>query len=286
MAKTKENIEYYLDPKNDKDYLQDLLLNIKEAQAAGEQLNFKILEAKDKGFVVKISGLFAYVSYYHMPWRYNTVDYWKAISGSLVNKVFKAKVYRLQEDPISIRLDAKSHIFKEIELKELNIYRGIILSKKKSGLLVDMGSHFNWKYGSFMGHIHKASLGEPAKYENAVVGNAIETTFWGYTKGGKLILGDDKDHTQWHTPELQDMVGTIQQVKVIKRADAPLTYSVLNKGQNYKAHLPITKLYYPNTKASVKKIVAQFKDGQSIPCLVVKIQKRAKNYFVLKLVVD
>ena len=127
---------------------------------------------------------------------------------------------------------------------------------------------------------------ELAKYEHAKVGNEIEIRFWGYTQGGKLILGDDRDHTQWLTPELQDLVGTVQQVKVIKRADTPLTYSVLNKGKYYKAHLPITKLYYPNTKTSVKKTEEQFKDGQSIPCLVVKIQRMAKNYFVLKLVVD
>ena len=75
MGKTAENIEYYLDSKNDKDYLQDLLLNIKKAYTNQESLTFRIVEPKKKGFLVKVSGLFAYVSFKHLGWSYPSIEF-------------------------------------------------------------------------------------------------------------------------------------------------------------------------------------------------------------------
>jgi len=70
LGKTAENIEYYLDSKNDKDYLQDLLLNIKKAYKNQTKLTFRIVKPKDKGFLVKVGGLFAFVSFNHFGWSY------------------------------------------------------------------------------------------------------------------------------------------------------------------------------------------------------------------------
>ncbi len=281
MGKTAENIEYYLDPKNDKDYLQDLFLNIKTAYENQKKLNFKIVEIKEKGFLVKASGLFAYVSFLHMPWEYPSVDYWHNISDFLIGKVFKGKVYDLKENPISIILDGKVTTFEKPKLTEFKQYKGIVLHKAKYGLFIDIGYHFNWKYGSLFGLIHKSSMAK-ADYASACVGTLITTTFCDYNYEGKLILGDNRDRIKWMTKELQQLIGTIQKVKVIKNKDKPVEYYVLSK---HKAQLPINQLFYPNFKNSAKKFITNLEHEEVIDCLIVRMNK-TKDCFILKLLIE
>lgn len=282
MGKTTENIEYYLDPENDKDYLQDLLLNIKEAFKNQENLNFKIVEPKEKGFLVKAGGLFGYVSYNHMPWEYISINYWNNASDFLINQIFTGKIHKLDENPISIIIDGKTQSFEKPQLTEFNQYRGIVLNKAKYGLFIDIGFHFNWKYGSLLGLLHKSGLIDPTDYDNANNGKEITATFCGYNQEGKLIFGDNIDRGKWMTDELYQLIGTVQKVKVVKKDGENIKYLVLNK---HKARIPVMQEHYPNFRASAKKFIEKLENEQVIDCFVMRMNK-TKDCFVLKLLIE
>lgn len=282
MGKTTENIEYYLDPENDKDYLQDLLLKIKEVYANQESLTFQIVEPKEKGFTTKIGGLFAFISFNHFGWSYPTLEYWKNISNSLVGSYFTGKIHNVEENPISIQIDAKEQIFDKPNLEKYGEYRGIIAEKPKYGIFVDLGLHFNWKYGSLLGLVHKSTLLDQTDYENWNVGEEITTLYQGLNENGQLVLGDNRERGKWLNGEMDKLIGTIQKVSVVINENGKSEFYVLGE---HKAGIPILKEYYPNFRKTAKKYVFGLTNGAIIDCEVVKINKR-KNSFVLKLLIE
>ncbi len=278
MAKTKENIEY-LDPKNDKDYLQDLLLNIKDSYENEEILTFRIIELKEKGFVVKTEGLFAYVSLNHFAWSYPTTEFWKNVSNYLIGNYFRGKVHSISEKPISIIINASIHNFDKPDLKILAEYQGIVLHKAKYGVFVDLGFHFNWRFGSLLGLIHKSTLKNKSDYDNWNVGEEITTVFQGFNEEGKLVLGDNYERAKWINEKMDKLIGTIQETKVVRNEDNRLEFYVLGEHQ---ASVPISKEFYPDSKSAVREYFNKLKNGEIINCEVIRINKR-KDGFILKL---
>ena len=202
MGKTTENLEYYLDSDNDKDYLQDLLLNIKESYKNQENRTFKIVEPKEKGFTVKTGGLFAFVSFQHLGWSYPSIEFWKNVSNYLVGSFFTGKIYKVSENPISIRIDAKNQNFGNPNLVKNCKYRGVILQKTKYGIFVDLGLHFNWKFGSLLGLVHKSTLTNESDYECWNNADEIVTFFQGFNENGQLILGDNCERGKWRNRDM------------------------------------------------------------------------------------
>tara|TARA_R110002033_G_C3824293_1_gene233360 strand:+ start:40 stop:900 length:861 start_codon:yes stop_codon:yes gene_type:complete len=282
LGKTTENIEYYLDPKNDKDYLQDLLLNIKEAYSNQKNLTFRIIEPKEKGFLVKVGGLFAFVSFKHLGWAYPSIEFWKNASNSLVGKFFTGKIHTVEENPISIKIDAKEQEFENPNLEKYAKYRGIVLQKTKYGVFVDLGFHFNWKFGSLLGLIHKSSLINKSDFENWKVGEEIMTLFQGYNENGQLVVGDNRERGKWTNGEMDELIGTIQKVSVVINEDGKSEFYVLGE---HKARIPIKKEFYPNFRTTAKKYIYGLKNGEMIDCEIININKK-KDSFVLKLIIE
>lgn len=279
MGKTTENKNYYLDPEHDKDYLQDLLLNIKEAHRNQENLTFQIIEPKAKGFLVKVGGLFAFVSYNHLGWTYPTIEFWKNASNSLVGFFFTGKIHNVNENPISIQINAKEQEFENPNLKKYSKYRGIILQKTKNGVFVDLGLHFNWKFGSLLGLIHKSTLINESDYLNWNVGEEIVTLFQGYNVKGQFVLGDNREKGKWTNGEMDKLIGTIQKVNVVIKEGGKSEYYILGE---HKARIPIKKDFYPNFKSTARNYINELKNGEIIDCEIIKINKK-KDSFVLKL---
>ncbi len=282
MGKTAENIEYYLDPKNDKDYLKDLLFNIKEAQVKQEKLTFKIVEPKERGFTVKVGGLFAFVSFNHLPWSYPSIEFWKSISKYLVGNFFTGRIYKVGENPISILIDAKEQTFEKPNLEMYAEYRVVILQKSKYGIFVDLGVHFNWKYGSLLGLVHRSTLKNVSDYNRGNEGNEITTRFQGYNEKGDFVLGDDCERGKWLNGDMDKLIGTMQKVSVSIKENKQTEFYVQGR---YKARIPLTNKYYPNFKTRARKYVYGLENGQIIDCEVIKMDKR-KDCFVLKLQIN
>jgi len=282
LGKTGENIEYYLDSENDKDYLQDLLLNIKDAYINQQSLTFRIIEPKEKGFLVKVSGLFAYVSFKHFAWSYPSIEFWKNVSNSLVGSYFTGKIQNVEENPISIQIDAKGQEFGHPNLEKYAKYRGVILQKSKYGVFVDLGLHFNWKFGTHLGLIHKSTLINESDYDNWEIGEEIITQFQGYNEKSQLILGDNRERGKWTNGQMDKLIGTIQKVSVEINEDGKSEFYVLGE---HKARIPIKKEFYPNFRTTIKEYVYGLKNGEIIDCEIISINNK-KDSFVLKLIIE
>lgn len=175
---------------DDKEHLYGLFQIVKAAFERGETMTFKIEEAREKGFVVKIGGLFGFVSYNHMPWSYPLLSYWHSIAPHLIGKVYKGKVHQLDESRLSILIDAKVHVFQKPELQYPAYYRGIVVNKADYGLFIDLGHHFDWQYGSFLGLAHHTNMNDPADYEHLQEGDEVKILLQGYNDKGQMVLGD------------------------------------------------------------------------------------------------
>ena len=178
-------------------------------------------------------------------------------------------------------INAENHQFKRIELAENSKYSGIVISKAKYGLFVDIGYHFDWEYGSFVGLIHKSNISE-IEYEQTEVGNKLKTIFQGYTEEGKLILGNKSSQKEWLTGELNNLIGTIQQVKTKISEDGKKEFYIKGK---YKTAIPLNKINYPECRTKAKHLIRNLENNDVIQCEITKINKK-KKMFISKLLLN
>ena len=71
-----------------KSYLLTLIENLERQKEENNALAFRIVSIKNKGFVVKVGGLFAYGSFDHMPWQYPSYEAWRAVFPYLTDRLF------------------------------------------------------------------------------------------------------------------------------------------------------------------------------------------------------
>jgi ribosomal protein S1 len=279
----KSKINNVFNPKKEeeKDYLTKLADNLKEAQKNHQSLSFRINSAKRNGFVVKVKGLFAYVSFHHMPWEYKSIEYWRAVSKHLVGTKFFCKVHSISENvrPIQIIVNAENHIFEKTKLIPLEQYDCVVMQKSKYGLIVDLGYHFDWEYGSFSGLIHKSTYPNDDKLLNAELGDIVNTYFHGIKKKGSLknnglILGNQNVQKEWLTGEFENIIGTNQTATIMLDDKGKRAFFIDGK---YRTMIFIDKKIYPNKKA-IKKELNNLKIYSNIECRVLRISK--SNNFV------
>ena len=265
-------------------YLFKLVENLKEAQEKQTPLPFVIKSSNDKGFMVKIGGMYAFLDYRYMPWNYNTLQDWPVVSPHLTGKNFFGKVIHISgtKRPYWIHISAKVHRFKPKELTLYEEYETVIVHKSKHGLFVDAGFHFNWSFGSFFGLIHTSAFWDIDDYEQAREGQIISTYFHGFTKEGKLIFGCPDFQGEWRTGELDALIGTVQKETVKINGEGKKEFFV---NDTYKATLPISKAYYPKSQFdTVKDFKEGLNNGDVFEAEIFKISKA--RHFVVRLVLD
>lgn len=266
---------------DDKEYLVKLVENLERYKIKNKNISFVITGIKEKGFIVKVGGLFAYISFQYMPWKYSTIEFWKVISKYLIGKKFYCNIHRIDKEPLSILINAENHKFRSVELSENSKYSGIVINKAKYGLFVDIGYHFDWEYGSLVGLIHKSNISE-TEYEQTKVGDELKTVFQGYTEDRKLILGNKSCQKEWLTGELDNLIGTIQQAVVKITEDGKKEFYIKGK---YKTAIPLNKINYPECRTRAKHLIRNLENNDIIQCEIMKINKK-KRMFVSKLLLN
>ncbi|MBC8321325.1 MAG: hypothetical protein H8E34_11430 [Bacteroidetes bacterium] len=261
-----------------KSYLKKLLDNIEKQDSENKNLPFKIIEIREKGFIVKVCGLRGYISFNHMPWTYNNNIAWNAVFPYLKGKLFFSKIYQIQKNPISIMLNGEIPQFKKPELTEDRMYHGIILNKTNFGAFIDIGYAFNWKNGSLIGLLHKSHFETIEHFEKIEIGEIIKLLFWGYNEKEQVIFGLKPELKEWFTNEIEQLIGTILPVKTIKAPDNNVTYIVKDR---FSASLLINKSIYPENRPKIRKAIRNLKDGEIIHCEIISINK-PKRTFQLK----
>ena len=260
----------------------DRLEKIKTAYDKRTRLNFKIITPKETGFLVKVEGLYAFVSYNHFCWNYPLKEYWQVVGPMLTGRVYSGIIYQLNEDPISIVIDGKEQPFTKPPMKIGNLYRAFILQKTRYGFFVDMGHHFNWQHGSILGLLHKSALQYPGEYEQLTAGQEISTRYLGYNDEGNMILGDflQPQPEQWTEEErnaLTSMIGSVHKMKVNFDQENKIALDLLDQ---YQASLPVKKEFYGDRRRQVREYLEKLKPGDRVNVEIVSIGKRRRRLVV------
>lgn len=269
----KNRIQKLFNHSEKKKWLEKLIQNLEELNKQDKNIPFKIIDIKVKGFSAKVCGLFAFISFNHMPWQYPDQNFWKIVFPHLQNKIFFCRIYKFERsDQLKIILDGQIAQFKQPELIESEEYRGLILKKPGYGLIIDIGLHFNWQCGSLVGILHKTQIKSDDSLDNYSPGDEITIEYRKKDENGLLYFGSDVERTDWFLQEPQKLVGQVVWARVM-RVPGENQVSLSVKGK-YKAYLPISKEYYDQRYIKrIKKAKDELYDGKIINCEVVGFER-------------
>lgn len=258
------------------DWISERLNEIETHKDNFDTLPFKIIELKDSGFLTKVKGLYSYISFYHMPWKYFYTDSWIAIAPSLIGKKFFCKIHKIDKDPIAILLNGELPQFKKAELTIGEEYKGLIIKITDYGLFIDIGCHFDWKCGSLTGLLHKSQLADNEDLNIFKLGQEITTFYQELNEKGQPIFCNDREKIDWQMGKPQELVGQTLWAKVVREPDNN-KIDLLVKGK-YKADLTINKQdYAPKYRKKIKNAKNELTNGEIINCEVTGFNLKHKT---------
>jgi len=271
----KKFIERKFSKPDKKEWLDKLVENIETKKIENAILPFKIIDLKNKGFLVKVSGLYAFISFNHMPWKYSKNDYWTSIFPKLIGKVFFCRIQSVKKEPLlSIVINGESHKFKKRELLIGENYRGVIIEKVRSGIFIDVGYHFDWRCGSYIGYLHKSQFDTVQLFSNSSVGDEIKILYQGVNEKGLILYSRTNEILDWNNAIPQGLLGQIVLVHIVRGEDDKVP-KLLVKGK-YNGKM----IYELGSKKTTRKIKNNLKDGEIIHCEVIGFKEKER---VLKL---
>jgi len=142
-----------------KKWFNDLIDNIKRCEEENTPVHFRIEDITVYSFRVKTCGLYAFVSFSNMPWKYENICFWDVIFSSIIGKTFTGQVFDVKESPLNIIVRADPFQFDNLsfDFKEGETYTAIILEKTNTSLQIDFGYGFGWERGSLVFKIGRYS---------------------------------------------------------------------------------------------------------------------------------
>lgn len=274
--KIKDSIQEVFKHSEKKKWLEELIQNLEELKKQDKNIPFKIIDIKETGFTAKVCGLFAFISFNHMPWRYSDQTSWNIVFPHLLNKTFFCRIYKFENnDQLKIILDGQVAQFKQPDLIESEEYRGLILKKTKYGLFIDIGLHYNWQCGSLVGLLHKMQIKRGDSLDNYSLGDEITVEYQKQDENGHLYFGNDVERIDWFLQKPQELVGQVVWARVIKSpGENQIRLSVIGK---YQANLTISRENYEQKYIKrIKEAKNKLYDGKIINCEVTGFDRLKK----------
>ncbi len=264
---------------NEKNYLQNLLETVVRKKKDDLSVKINVIYATKNGFTIKVCGLFGYLPFKNMPWNYRSINHWRAVSSSIVDNYFFGKIESVETEPIRIITNAEFHTFKTIELERDFIYTGIIIEKKRYGLIIEIGNHFAWKYGSIVGLIHKSFLLDIEDFNQASVGQNITTYFQEKNLKDYYFFGDIYKEQIWEKNYIETLIGTTQIATVrINEQSNKREYYLQGK---FRCSFEVVKTFPDKLeRRQIRKHIRTFNEGTEIECLVLSCNHRKKVIIV------
>ena len=258
------------------DWLEPLFDHIEIVKKKKLAVPFRIMEIKKNGFLVKVEGLYAFVPFSLMPWKYQNFENWNAVLASLKKRVFHgtvAKVVRKEGETglNRIYVDASGVKFDKPELVVDEKYKGVVIQKTDFGLFVDIGHQFGWKYGSIKGLLHRTYIPNFELQSNYEPGKVVEVNLIENTEKGLLLKLSGYNYA------LETYVGKTVEVRVKKIDKKPLSYLVEDK---YHAQMPMKNVYGDDIYL-IKNMMKYLNDGDIIECEVLEFNTQ-NGYLTLK----
>ncbi|MBP6611203.1 MAG: hypothetical protein KA206_08940 [Paludibacter sp.] len=245
------------------------MASLEKKQEENISLPFRIVDIKENGFIVKVSGLFAFVTFNHMPWRYNDRGSWLAIQPKLLNKLFFCKIHKISKDPMWIIINGQIPQFKKVDLEIGNEYKGIIIKKYSYGVLIDIGYHFDWQGGSFVGFLHKSGFSSHQAFINCSTGDEIHVFNQEVDVNGQLVFTQDKLLFYWNNSNPQELIGQVVSARVVREINEEnqILFIINDK---YKARIDNSKAKYSTLRRKkINEAKRKLNDGEIITCEVI-----------------
>ncbi len=259
-----------------RDFTSDLVAKFEEAKNKNLVLPFEIQSVKRGGFIVKVENTYGFVSFYHMPWKYQFVEQWKFVAKYLIGKHFFAVIHSVSQSKKRIKLvmNAKKHNFKTKELVVLQKYECVVMQRSRYDFTVDVGYHFGWKYGSITGTIHKSTFENANDLISIKLGDIITTKYQGKTQKGELIFGEKISENEVVNETIESFIGSTQQATLMKDKDGKRYFFIKDK---YKTVVNVNPDIVAEHK-KVRKKLGSLNVNSVIECKVLRISN--KNNFV------
>ena len=260
-------ISKIFDKPQSKEWLDNLVNDLEEKQKEIKTLPCWITDIKDTGLIVKVSGLYAFMSFNHAPWSYYYSESWRAVFPKLANHKFYCQVYQITKKPISIIVSGDIPQFKQADIKTGEKYSGIVIAKRDFGVFIDIGYHYDWKCGSIVGLLFKEFFDKSLSFQNCKVGDEIVTTYIKTDDKGQLLFTNDPQKSDWYFDKPQDLVGQIVNVRICKTLENDkIEYLVKDK---YRGILNLRKEDYPTKyRKKIRQIIRILPDRTIINCEV------------------
>jgi len=258
-----------------KEWFEKLVETLETKKKENISLPFKIVDIKENGFAVKVSGLYAFIAFSHMPWKYNDIESWIATYPKLTDKTFFCKIHKIFKDPLSIIINGEIPQFKKVELEIGKEYKGLIIKKSTYGVFVDIGYNFDWKCGSFVGLLHKSQFERNNSFLNCSTGDEIQIIYQGSNENGQLVYSQNNEIDYWDNKKTQELLGQIVLVYIVRKTEEnKIIFLVDGK---YKGRIVNSKVYYtPANRRKIKEAKNNLKDGETINCEVISCDERRK----------
>ena len=267
-----------------REWLDALVKRAEMLKAENQSVPFKIVEIKDKGLVIKVCGLYGFIAFEYMPWKYPDIECWKAVSPRLIDRIFFCKIHRISKDPISIIVNGEIPQFKKMELVPGEKYTTVIIRKTIYGFFVDIGYQFGWKCGSFVGLLHKSQFGPDQSILKKMPGDELQLTYLGLNIDKQLILGADTEKIEWQLGNPARLIGQVVWVEVVKKS-GERGIEFLAEGK-YRGKIIVRKNDYPTYyRTKIKQARVKLTDGSRIDCMVTGINNKTR-YLEFKWIMD
>lgn len=118
-----------------------------EAHLSNETIIFTITALKKTGFQVKVKGIFAFVPFSLMPFKFSP-PLWDVIKNELIGQKFFGKIIIAEIINNRFIVDASVTEFEAFNLIDGATYKAIILKKASKHIIVEIGHRYNWQFGS------------------------------------------------------------------------------------------------------------------------------------------
>lgn len=249
-----------------KDWTAKIVEELEIHHHNSDSIPFLIMETKETGFLAMVKGIYAFIAYNHMPWKYNDYESWVAIAPILKEKIFFCKIHLIRKDPLKIILDGAIAQFKKAELVVGETYEGIVVKIVESGLFIDIGIHFEWRCGSLLGFLPRMYLGR-SKPIHFNIRHAMNVVYNGLNVEGQLVFCKDMESYEWHLGAAKELIGLSTWAKVIRRQSSDkIEYYVQGK---YRAMMiNDNKMFGPKYRKRINRAIKDFKNEEIINCSV------------------
>lgn len=263
------------------EFFDQLLENIELIKERQTAVPFRIMDIKRGGFLVKIEGMYGYVPFDRMPWKYPHPLCWEAIHLLLKSETFLGKVFHIEKTIdftgegkgfIRIFVDAtENNLLTKAEINFNEDYRAVVIRKLPYGAMIDIGCHFDWKCGSVTGFLHQSKFFGSTSFRFCEIGKTLTVNCIDENEHGLLFVTGE--YADFH-----NYVGKKALVTVHKDEEGKLAFS-MEDGNN--AYMPVKTSIYGEKKAWIKKAIKFLTDGEMIECEILEV-KKINNLFVVK----